>query len=159
MQTPCFLLLSHLMAGLANSLTCTSEIQQDIFSSLEMCSSIPTTISLRNMIKSSNVLQVIPSHVTVNRCSGSCNILSHTCEPISLSYLVVPVMMVMTQWPHGEHQLVCDQVKVEVHQNCSCGCEITPQDCHLESQYHHQASCRYNIGEWKSEDHKKYIPS
>ena len=102
-------------------------MQKDIFSTLEKCSVVPTVVNLRDLVTNSDeVLQVIPSHVTVDRCSGSCNIISHTCQPINLTYQVVPVMLVMTKWPYGEHELLCEEVMVSVHEDCSCGCKITP---------------------------------
>ena len=142
MQKTVLFLFTYIIVGSSSHLTCTSELQKDIFSTLQNCSPIPTVINLRDGFKNKNVLQVIPSHVTVDRCSGSCNIFSHTCQAINLTYQVVQVMMVMTQWPHGEHQLVCDQIMVDVHQDCSCGCETIPEDCHPELQYYHHPSCR-----------------
>ena len=122
---------------------CSSKNQKDIFSTLQKCSSVPTVVNLRDLVQnSSDVLQVIPSYVTVNRCSGSCNTISYNCQPFNQTFQLVPIMMVMNRWPHGEHELICDEIAVSFHEECSCGCEVTPQECHPELQYHHQPSCR-----------------
>ena len=118
-------------------------MQKDIFSTLQMCSGVPTTINLLDMIQPSNsVLQVIPSHVTASRCSGSCTDISHICQPTNISTMLVRVMKVVTQINQGEHQLECEEVMVDIHEDCSCGCDISPEECLPGLQYHHQPSCR-----------------
>ena len=133
-----------LLARISCSLRCTSDIQKEIFSTLQKCSTVPTTINLLNMMQPSNhILQVIPSHVTASRCSGSCTSISHICQPTNISTMLVRVMKVVTQVHHGEHQLECEDVMVDTHEDCACGCEISPDDCLPGLQYHHQPSCRY----------------
>ena len=122
---------------------CQGEQQLQIFSSLPACQARPTLVDLRRIFSNhSRVIQVVPDHVTVDRCGGSCFVPAHTCSPRVKSMAMVQVMLVMSKWPHGEHETLCTEVEVEVHHECECGCKVQPDQCLPGLQYYHQPSCR-----------------
>eukprot|EP00091_Calanus_sinicus_P016188 TRINITY_DN35454_c0_g1_i1.p1 TRINITY_DN35454_c0_g1~~TRINITY_DN35454_c0_g1_i1.p1 ORF type:complete len:217 (-),score=49.35 TRINITY_DN35454_c0_g1_i1:65-715(-) len=59
-----------------------------------------------------------------------------------MSVMTIPVMLVLSQWPHGEHEILCSEALVEVHHECQCGCKLEKHHCHQQLQYYHQPSCR-----------------
>jgi len=129
--------------------SCTPEIQSSILSSIPQCTTRPTLVDLRTEWETeedTDVLQLIPDHVMVERCAGSCYIPAHRCNPTKTSVKKVPVMMVMNQWPHGEHEMSCSDVEVEVHEECACGCDLNQDDCLPGLQYFHPQSCRCVCG-------------
>jgi len=122
---------------------CHSEIQGQIFSSLTECRPRPTLVDLRPYVANySHVIQVIPDHLTLDTCGGSCYTPSHKCRPLVSTTRPVQVMMVLDKWPHGEHQTVCTTLQLEVHHQCQCGCHLKPDQCHPQLQYYHRPSCR-----------------
>ena len=122
---------------------CQGDQQLQIFSSLPACHPRPTLLDLRTIFSNhSRVIQVVPDHVTVDRCGGSCFVPAHTCSPRVKSMTMVQVMLVMSKWPHGEHETLCTEVDVEVHHECECGCKVQPDQCLPGLQYYHQPSCR-----------------
>jgi len=98
-------------------------------------------VNILNSLPSCQV-QIVPDHVTVPRCSGSCYVPTHTCLAEVQGIKVVQVMLVMSRWPHGEHKTVCTEVEVEVHHECGCGCKFQPEQCLPYLQYYHPPSCR-----------------
>ena len=144
-----FLLMFYLCLGLACASSshvgeCLGEQQRQIFSTLPACQARPALIDLRPVFHNhSQVMQVIPDHVAVDRCGGSCYGPAHTCSPMMKSVTMVQVMLVLSKWPHGEHETLCTEVEVEVHDQCECGCRIQPDQCLPGLQYYHQPSCRY----------------
>eukprot|EP00092_Neocalanus_flemingeri_P027792 GFUD01030169.1.p1 GENE.GFUD01030169.1~~GFUD01030169.1.p1 ORF type:complete len:277 (-),score=28.97 GFUD01030169.1:259-1089(-) len=82
------------------------------------------------------VIQVIPSHVSVARCSGSCmNNPSHSCTPLDYRMKEVEVMMVTSTFSEGPWQTLCSTQRVREDISCSCGCSISAADC---SSIHHK---------------------
>ena len=75
----------------------------------------------------------------MERCGGACFVPPHSCNAVKTSVKKVPVMLVMAKWPHGEHEVVCKEVEVEVHDECECGCKLKHRDCHPTLQYYHLA--------------------
>jgi len=144
-----FLLILYLCLVLACASSshvgeCLGEQQRQIFSSLPACQARPALVDLRPVFHNhSQVMQVIPDHVAVDRCGGSCYGPAHTCSPMMKSVTMVQVMLVLSKWPHGEHETLCTEVEVEVHDQCECGCRIQPDQCLPGLQYYHQPSCRY----------------
>lgn len=123
--------------------SCTPELQSSILSSIPECTVRPSLVDLRTVMKTTeDVLHLIPDHVMVDRCAGSCYIPAHRCNPVKKSVKKVPVMMVMNQWPHGEHEMVCHDVEVDVDEECACGCDLNQDDCLPDLQYFHPQSCR-----------------
>jgi len=143
-----FLLILYLCLVLACASSshvgeCLGEQQRQIFSSLPACQARPALVDLRPVFHNhSQVMQVIPDHVAVDRCGGSCYGPAHTCSPMMKSVTMVQVMLVLSKWPHGEHETLCTEVEVEVHDQCECGCRIQPDQCLPGLQYYHQPSCR-----------------
>ena len=114
-----------------------------IISSVPRCSTRPTLVALSTLIETDeDVLQVMPEHVTLDRCGGSCYVPAHSCNAVKTSVKKVHVMLVLAKWPHGEHDVVCQDLDVEVHEECECGCKLKHLDCHPTLQYYHQHSCR-----------------
>ena len=122
---------------------CLGEQQRQVFSSLPVCQARPALVGLRTAFNNhSQVMQVMPDHVAVDRCGGSCYGPAHTCSPTIKSLTIVQVMLVLSKWPHGEHETLCSEVEVEVHEQCECGCRIQRDQCLPGLQYYHQSSCR-----------------
>lgn len=129
------------------SSSCSSEIQGSILSSIPRCSTRPTLVDLRTVIATDeDVLQIMPEHVVVERCGGSCYVPPHSCNAVRKSVKKVPVMMVMNKWPHGEHEMVCSVLDVEVDEECECGCELDKDSCLPGVQYFQPQSCRCVCG-------------
>jgi len=122
---------------------CSGEVQRDIFESMPQCLARNTLIDLREeFTNNSEIIEVVPDHVTVDRCGGSCYVHQYSCNPTKTSAITIPVMLVLSKWPHGEHDVLCSEVVVEVHHECRCGCKLEKHHCHQELQYYHQPSCR-----------------
>ena len=77
----------------------------------------------------------------VERCGGSCYAPPYSCLANQSSVNTVEVMLVLSKWPHGEHDIRCSEVRVEVHESCRCGCKLEASNCN-NFQYYHQPSCR-----------------
>lgn len=89
------------------------------------------------------VIQVIPSHVTVARCSGSCmNNPGHSCTPRDYRMRKVEVMMVTSTYSQGPLQTLCTTQKVREDISCSCGCSISETDCSRELHTYDSKSCQ-----------------
>ena len=93
-------------------------------------------------IKQHKCFQVVPDHVMVHRCGGSCYMEAYDCIPTKTSVRTVEVMLVQSKWPHGQHEVHCSQLEVEVHDKCNCGCKLKKENCN-KYQYYHESSCRW----------------
>ena len=86
-----------------------------------------------------------PTHVQVNRCSGSCpqaHSSYHSCVPGKVSAKEVPVMLSPLSITPGVQDTVCSSVTVEEHDTCTCGCHVSPRDCHGKQHYiAHMCQC------------------
>jgi len=90
-----------------------------------------------------SVIQVIPSHVTVGRCAGSCmNNPSHSCTPLDYRMKEVDVMMVSSSYSEGPWQTLCSKQRVREDISCSCGCSISAADCSSEHHKYDSHSCQ-----------------
>ena len=124
--------------------SCQSSEQRHIYSTMPSCKPRPTLIDLRPPFANhSEVIQVVPDHLMLKRCGGSCYVPSHSCSPTIRSFSKVNVMLVLSKWPHGEHEMVCSEIELEEHEECECGCRVRSEDCHPVAQYYHPPSCRY----------------
>ena len=136
------LLLTSIIRPTRSS-SCDPNTQSTIMSSIPKCT---TRLSMVSLIKhyedDVEVVQVLPDHVMVKRCGGSCYLPAHKCHPIRTSVKKIPIMKVMKKWPHGEHEIKCHELDVEVHEECACGCELEASDCIPNIQYFHPQSCR-----------------
>ena len=125
---------------------CKGHQQKDIINSMTECSTRPTLVDLRKVFSNnSDVIQVVPDHVTVNKCGGSCYSPPHTCNPAKETKVVVQVMLVLSKWPHGEHETLCAEVEVDVHHECDCECQVHPDQCLPDVQDYHHPSCRFIV--------------
>ena len=125
------------------ALSCTAEVQGSILSSMPKCTVRPTLVDLRAMLApGEDILQIMPEHVMVDRCAGSCYVPPHSCNVVKKTVKKVPVMLVLNKWPHGEHEMVCRDLEVDVHEECGCGCELEQDDCLPDLQYFQPQSCR-----------------
>ena len=78
----------------------------------------------------------------VHRCGASCYMEAYDCIPTKTSVRTVEVMLVQSKWPHGQHEVHCSQLEVEVHDKCNCGCKLKKENCN-KYQYYHESSCRW----------------
>lgn len=89
------------------------------------------------------VIQVIPSHVSVARCSGSCmNNPSHSCTPLDYRMKEVEVMMITSTYSQGPWQTLCSTQKVREDISCSCGCSVSEADCSSEHHKYDSHACQ-----------------
>ena len=122
---------------------CSGDVQRDIFESMPQSMTRSTLIDLREQFSNaSDIIEVVPDHIKVARCGGSCYVQPYSCNPTSQTVMTIPVMLVLSKWPHGEHEVLCTEVLVEVHKECQCGCKLQQHHCHQQLQYYHQPSCR-----------------
>lgn len=152
-NSPLLLVLCHLTSSSRGSPSaspletfsssqCHHQVQQNIYSSLPACQPRRTLVDLRELFAADHdIIQVVPDHVMVERCGGSCYTPPYTCISNLTSLHTVEVMLVQSKWPHGEHDVRCSEVEVEVHQSCKCGCQLEERHCN-SLQYYHQPSCR-----------------
>ena len=132
---------------------CTSEQQRKILTSTtSTCTPHLQQVEVRHLLAASNtsehwglgqqeVVQVVPEVVAVQVCTGACHLTGQSCSPAQVEVREVEVMLVLAQWPQGEHQVVCTTVQVEEHTRCGCGCRLGPQHC-SDLQVYHPSSCR-----------------
>ena len=96
------------------------------------CQPRPTIISLSEAASGLGHSLSAPTHVEVARCGGSCP-QSHSsmvsCVPASVASKMVPVMVTPVTVTSGVQEDVCTSIRVETHESCKCGCEVTPMDC------------------------------
>ena len=134
--------VSHSMTGYTLD-KCSVDDQKEIFLSQPVCQARDSLVDLRTLYHNqSDIIEVVPDHITVARCGGSCYVNQYTCNHVSTSTITVQVMLVLSKWPHGEHHVLCDEVEVEIHEQCQCGCKVEEHQCHKEKQYYHRPSCR-----------------
>ena len=113
---------------------CTNRGMNDILQSQVHCQLKDTLIDLTSFesnmsIPREDVIHVLPNFVHVKRCGGNCARTSHRCIPARIRKKQVPVMLVMSMFPHGIHETHCGHVEVDEHESCECDCPITPADC------------------------------
>jgi hypothetical protein len=89
-----------------------------------------------------SAMQVMPSHVSVPRCSGSCmNNPGHSCVPLDYRMREVEVMLVTSSYSAGPWQTLCSVQMVREDISCSCGCSIAPSDCSSQHHSYDSHSC------------------
>jgi len=121
---------------------CDAPTQQNIFENLPQCMPRPRLVDMRkHFTHHHDIIQVVPDHVMVDRCGGSCYMESYNCIPEATSMTKVQVMLVQSKFPHGKHDTMCSEVEVEVHNSCKCGCKTKREHCN-RLQYYHEQSCR-----------------
>lgn len=87
-------------------------------------------------------VQVIPSHVSVKRCRGSClTNPAFSCKHQEYTMRSVPVMMVVGGFSTGLLETVCQRLEVREDLSCECGCEVRREDCRAELQLYDNNTC------------------
>jgi len=85
---------------------CEYSVQQSIYNSLPQCLPRRTLVDLRQYFADDHdIIQVVPDHVMVARCGGSCYAPPYSCISNQTSLQTVEVMLVQSKWPHGEHDI------------------------------------------------------
>lgn len=123
---------------------CSAHRQMDILTSVPHCTPRVEVQSLLPLLQSSNLTQrlgVLPSEVvqvkpsTLERrlCLGSCTARPYSCTPTREETEEVEVMLVLSRWPQGEHQVIC--TSLQVVQQVECGCRCQPLRCSSGSSF------------------------
>jgi len=90
-----------------------------------------------------SVIQVLPSHVMVARCSGSCiTNPGKSCVPQDYRMKEVSVMLVTPSYSSGPWQTMCSVQRVREDITCVCGCSVLESDCSGTDQYYDTHHCR-----------------
>ena len=119
---------------------CTNDLISAIWSELPNCEPRLEVIELTLPPGDPNVVEVIPSHVVVPRCSGVCHAgnLYHRCVPDLEGGRSRKQFRVMFRkapgLPGGGSggggvAMDCALVEVETHLHCKCGCDIEADFC------------------------------
>lgn len=90
-------------------------------------------------------IHLIPDVAMVNRCGGNCLRPSHRCVPRTKRIKSIPVMAILSRFPHGAHDQQCGHIQVEEHTDCDCNCPITEEQCISQpgvSKRFYEATCR-----------------
>ena len=112
---------------------CTNDIIGNIQTTMPNCRPRDSMLRLP-MPDDADVVEVIPSHVVVPRCSGVCHQgnLYHHCVPAE-DGRSAEKFEVMFRMFNG--QMECSSVEVETHTHCKCGCDVLASHC-TEKQVH-----------------------
>lgn len=152
LMAPLLLLLSISPSSSSSSRggQCSTEQMRSILGGGEApCQPRPTIVTLQEQ---NGGLQVLaPSHVEVNRCSGSCPLAHFSCLPNTVKQVSVPVVLSPNTLTHGRTSAMCDTVQVEEHTSCLCGCPVSPKDCpsqdkHYFLPYECRCACKQEKG-------------
>merc|ERR1712158_279409 len=57
----------------------------------------------------------------------------------------IPVMAILSRFPHGAHDQQCGHIQVEEHIDCDCNCPITEEQCISQpgvSKRFYEENCR-----------------
>jgi len=134
--------------------SCGARKQQQIFDSIPECKVRETVIDLRpTFANRSDIIQVMPSHAVVQRCSGGCSTALHTCQAQSYRLRTVEVMLVLEVFPQGEHEILCSEAILQEDEECTCDCRVREEHCLPGLQNYHPESCSCmctNMEEWSS---------
>lgn len=76
-----------------------------------------------------SAIHLIPDVAMVKRCGGNCDYPSHRCVPKRKAIKSIPVMAILSQYPHGIHGQQCGNLQIEEHLECHCNCPITAEEC------------------------------
>jgi len=106
---------------------CSNEVIASIWSSLPECKPRPAMVRLP-LPDDPDVVEVIPSHVSVPRCSGVCHEgnVYHKCVP-KANTTAATSHSVMLRRHSGA--IDCSEVQVETHISCTCGCDTKASEC------------------------------
>lgn len=123
--------------------SCSTQQQIDVFRSAVACAPRPTVVELEveESLDGSAALQVIPGHVLVERCAGSCEAPGHSCLPTRVENVTVQVMAIQTTYKTGLWSTMCAEMTVEKHLECGCACAVQPSDCDAALHEYDRQTC------------------
>ncbi len=144
----------------ADNDVCTNDLMESIWGALPNCEPRPEVVALDLPSDDPDVVEVIPSHVVVPRCSGVCHEgnLYHKCVPKSESRARQTFQVMFRKLPTSGSSsgMECSTVEVETHSSCKCGCDLEASLCSPKQKYdHHFCKCRCSDGNAKTECHKQ----
>lgn len=136
---PLFILLLFLLTTqdvsavhYSHPIPCGNPEQREImeYSTQTACMVRENVLDLKPFVANmTDVIHVVPDVAVVMRCGGNCIRPSHRCIPVLKRTRSIPVMMIISRFPHGNHETVCGHVEVEEHVECGCDCPIRSEDC------------------------------
>lgn len=108
------------------------------------CKPRSVVVPLVSPVKMHKLLHFYPSHMELNRCSGSCN-LNHraltTCTPTKVQTIEIPVTAILLK-PPTDTEAKCFMVKVQEHSACTCNCTVQERHCIPNKQKYDRSRCR-----------------
>ncbi len=117
--------------------TCSPSHQNTIWQSSLTCKPRPTLVQVP--LPDNHISHVIPGHVIIDRCSGSCHSPFLSCLPTKVENVTIDVIAIQTTYSNGEWQTLCSQVVVEKHLECAPGCLI--KECTTDKQTYDPSRC------------------
>merc|ERR1719419_1017572 len=91
----------------------------------------------------SSIIQMIPSHVNVRRCRGTCLAHpEHSCQHATQKKVNVPVMVVTAGFRTGMLDTRCDIITVMEDDTCQCGCHVTSDTCNNKFHVFNPHACQ-----------------
>ncbi|XP_043201136.1 balbiani ring protein 3-like [Amphibalanus amphitrite] len=93
------------------------------------CRPRETVVSLHN---ADTTNMIMPSMAVVERCSGWCSTMGHSCMATSTRTKEVTLF----HFDAVNHRMQCGAVRVEEDVKCSCGCPLTAADCTERQEFH-----------------------
>jgi hypothetical protein len=113
------------------------------FAPTEVCSNDHIAASLENIEgckprpviiqipwpNNTNVQQMTPTHVQINRCGGGCHRPGQRCFPTKKKTTEIAVMFGECGISTGRCDKWCSHVDVEEDTECECDCEDQEEDC------------------------------
>lgn len=137
------------------SASCSASHQAAVWGAMVACQPRPTLVEVPlpagAAADAGAVMSVIPGHVMVDRCSGSCHSPSHSCLPVSAVNTSVEVMAVRTTYATGQWETLCTSVLVEKHTACACSCREKAEHCHPTLQFYDAPSCQCRCNDREAE--------
>ena len=139
--------------------TCSTEHQVAVWQSVVGCQPRPTLVEVEfpdeAVVGSGSIVQLIPGHVMVDRCSGSCHSPAHSCTALRSVNVSVDVMAVQTTYSTGAWNTLCTTIDVRKDVECGCACLVRPEDCSGNQRYDESScKCRCNDQAAKEQCHR-----
>ena len=84
-----------------------------------------------------------PSHVSVNKCDGSCHRSGQTCLSVKTRNKTIPIMFGECGLKTGQCDKLCSNITVVEDVECACGCDTAALHCDTEIHRvnHNMCSC------------------
>lgn len=94
------------------------------------------------------LMHIIPSHTTVDRCGGSCPVAGHYCTQTKVKMVPVDVLIISSSSKSDGLSTLCSTVQVQQDLGCGCWCPLDASDC-SKTQRFDPNSCRCLCKNWK----------